>query len=129
MDIMLSVKTRRMSWAYSENVALVVEEKMLRILLTISTILCSTISLNTNQEADHLANLGAEGVRKIIVEKGNKTENLKAVRGFWDGSKKTDGRSGCGVVIKGVDRDKWSRCGGCWCSDWNLGLGVGKNHQ
>ena len=25
----------------------------------------------------------------------------------WDGSKKTDGRSGCPVVIKGVDRDKW----------------------
>ena len=23
------------------------------------------------------------------------------------GSKKTGGRSGCGVVIKGVDRDKW----------------------
>ena len=29
------------------------------------------------------------------------------MRGFWDGSTKTDGRSGCGVVIKGVDRDRW----------------------
>ena len=31
----------------------------------------------------------------------------KALRGLWDGSTKTDGRSGCGVVIKGVDKDKW----------------------
>ena len=60
-----------------------------------------------NQEADHLANIGAEGQRKITVEKGNNTEHSKAVRGFWDGSKKTDGRTGCGVVIKGVDRDRW----------------------
>ena len=51
--------------------------------------------------------MGAEGQRKITVEEGNSTENWKAVRGFWDGSKKTDGRAGCGVVIKGVDRDKW----------------------
>ena len=52
-----------------------------------------------NQEADYLANLGA-GRKKI-------TQNWKAVRGFWDGSTKTDGRSGRGVVIKGVDWDKW----------------------
>ena len=29
------------------------------------------------------------------------------MRGFWDGSKKTDGRAGCGVVITAVDGDKW----------------------
>ena len=60
-----------------------------------------------NQEGDHLANLGAEWKREITVEKGNNTENWKAVRGFSDGSNKTDGRSGCGVVINVVDRDKW----------------------
>ena len=60
-----------------------------------------------NQEADHLANLGVKGQRKITVDKGDNTENWKAVRGFWDGSKKTGGRCGCGIVIKGVDRDKW----------------------
>ena len=61
-----------------------------------------------NREADHWANLGAEGQRTIIVEKKrNNTEKWKAVRGFWDGSSKIDGRSGCGVVIKGVDKDKW----------------------
>ena len=60
-----------------------------------------------NQEAEHLENLGAEGQRKITIEKGDSTENWKTVRGFWDGSTKTDVRSGCGVVIKGVDKDKW----------------------
>ena len=60
-----------------------------------------------NQEADHWANMGAEGQNKIIVGKGKNTENWKAVRCFWDGSTKTYGRSVCGVVIKGVDRDKW----------------------
>ena len=58
-----------------------------------------------NQEADHWVNLGAEAETKIIDDKGKNTENWKAVRGVWDGSTKTNGRSGCGVVIKGVDRD------------------------
>ena len=53
-----------------------------------------------NQEADHLASMGAEGQRKITVETGNNAENWKAVLGFWDGSTKTDEESGCGVVIK-----------------------------
>ena len=35
-----------------------------------------------------------------------KMENGRRYEDFWDGSKKTDGRSGCGVVIKGVDRNK-----------------------
>ena len=51
-------------------------------------------------EADHLANLGAEG-QKIIVDKGNNTERWKAVKGVWDGSSKNNGKSCCGV------RDKW----------------------
>ena len=29
------------------------------------------------------------------------------VRGFWGGSKETVGRIGCGVVTKGVDKDRW----------------------
>ena len=29
------------------------------------------------------------------------------MKGFWDGSSKDNGKSGCGVVIKGADRDKW----------------------
>ena len=52
-----------------------------------------------SQGADHEANLGEDGQRKITVDKGNNTQKL-------DGSKRTDGRCGCGVVIKGVDRDK-----------------------
>ena len=40
------------------------------------------------------------------MDKGN-NEKWKAARGFWDGSTKCDGRSGCGVVVKGGDRNKW----------------------
>ena len=60
-----------------------------------------------NLEADHMANLGAEGRRKFVADKGNNTERWKAVKGFWDGCFKNNGRSGCGVVVEGVDRDKW----------------------
>ena len=58
-----------------------------------------------NQEADRWAGIGAQGRRKI----GRKDvpTTWKAIRGFWDGSFKDDGRSGCGIVIKGVDRQKW----------------------
>ena len=30
------------------------------------------------------------------------------MRGFWDGSKIMDGSSGCGIVIKGVDKERKS---------------------
>ena len=105
----------------------------------------SNIFRGHNHEADSLANLGAEGQRKIIVETSSNTENWKAVRGFSDGSNKTDGRSG-GVVIKGVDQDKritisknystadclyshGSRSGECLCSNENFGLGAEKDNQ
>ena len=42
-----------------------------------------------------------------MVDNGNNDEKWKAVLGFWDGSSKINDRSGCGVVIKGVDRNKW----------------------
>ena len=60
-----------------------------------------------NQEADHWANLGAEGQRKMIVDGSGNTDTRKAVKGFWNGSSKDNGKSGCGVVFKRVDRDKW----------------------
>ena len=41
-----------------------------------------------NHEADHLANLGADVMKKTTVEKDGNNERWKAVRGFWDGSKK-----------------------------------------
>ena len=41
-----------------------------------------------NQEADHLASLGADGTRKITVEESGNHKWWKAVREFWDGSKK-----------------------------------------
>ena len=58
-----------------------------------------------NREADHWANLGAEGQRKILWTKEIILKD--GVRAFWDGSFQINGRSGCGVVIKGVDRNKW----------------------
>ena len=51
-----------------------------------------------NQEADQSANLGADGIHKITVAK------KKGSDARW---KKADGTSGCGIAIKGVDRDKW----------------------
>ena len=29
------------------------------------------------------------------------------MKGYWDGSFKDNGRSGCGVVIKGFNRERW----------------------
>ena len=41
-----------------------------------------------NHEDDHLANLGADGMKKTTVEKDGNNERWKAVRGFWYGGKK-----------------------------------------
>ena len=37
----------------------------------------------------------------------NDSEKWKAVRDFWDGSSKDVGKSGCELVIKAVNRDRW----------------------
>ena len=60
-----------------------------------------------NQEADHWADIGAQGRSKIDIFWKDAPTTRKAIRGFWDGSFKDDGRSGCGIVIKGADREKW----------------------
>ena len=58
-----------------------------------------------NQEVDQMANLGAKGVKK--VQMANEINGRrKATRGRWDGSAKSGGRSGCGVVVEGADRDR-----------------------
>ena len=44
--------------------------------------------------------------KKKCCGKGSNTERWKAVKGFWDGRSKNNGRSGCGVVVKGADKDK-----------------------
>ena len=59
-----------------------------------------------NHEAGHWANIGAQGHRKIVLHRRNNSETWKAVKGFWDGSFKDNGSSGCGVAIKVVDREK-----------------------
>ena len=43
----------------------------------------------------------------MIVEKREKLKTARRCEAFWDGDKKTNGRIGCGVVIPGVDSDKW----------------------
>ena len=60
-----------------------------------------------NQEADLWANSGAERQRRIVMDRCINSETWKAVNGYWDCSFKDDGKSGCGVVIKGVDRERW----------------------
>ena len=62
---------------------------------------------NIIKEADHWANIGAQELRKIVLDKRDNSETWKAVRGFRDGSFKNNDNSGCGVVIKGTDREKW----------------------
>ena len=62
---------------------------------------------NIDQEADHWANMGAQGRRKIVIDRREESTVWKATRGLWDGSFKDNGRSGCGIVVKGVDREKW----------------------
>ena len=47
-------------------------------------------------------------MRSITVENGGDNERRRAVRGFWDGNKIMDGCSGCGIVIKGVDKERKS---------------------
>ena len=56
-----------------------------------------------NQEADHLANLGTSGQRKITIDGVKNTEGWKAVRASRTTAEKDNGQSGCGVVIKEVD--------------------------
>ena len=46
-----------------------------------------------------MANLRAEGWRKIIVEKGNNKGKWRAVRGFWEG----------------INKDRWKNW--LWCCD------------
>ena len=60
-----------------------------------------------NQEADHQANIGAQGQRKIVLDRCDNSGTWKVVRDYWDGSFKDNGKSGCRVVIKGFDRERW----------------------
>ena len=56
-----------------------------------------------NQEADHLANQGAEGKSKKTIEGVKNTETWKVVRGYCDSSEREDGSSGCKIFINAVD--------------------------
>ena len=60
-----------------------------------------------HKEADHWANVGAEGQRKVVIDRKSNGDTWKAVKGFCDGSCKVNGTSGCGVAIKEVDRERW----------------------
>ena len=60
-----------------------------------------------NQEADRWATIGAKSRRIRVIDKRDDSTTKKAIRGFWDGSNKDNGRSGCGIVNEGVDRERW----------------------
>ena len=60
-----------------------------------------------NQEADHWANVRAEEQRKAVIDRKGNADTWKAVKRLWDARCKDTGKSGCGVVIKGVDREWW----------------------
>ena len=59
-----------------------------------------------NEEADQWANIGTQGRRKIVIDRRDDPTTWKAIRGVWDGSFKDNGRSGCGIVIKGFDMER-----------------------
>ena len=59
-----------------------------------------------NQEADHLANLGLMGGERSQLREEKLLKNGKRYVVIGTVAK-TNGRSGCGVVIKGDDWDKW----------------------
>ena len=44
-----------------------------------------------NKEADHWANVGAEGQRKVVFDRKGDADTWKAVKGFWDGRCKDNG--------------------------------------
>ena len=48
-----------------------------------------------------------EKERNIVLDRCINPETWKAVKGSWDGSFKDKGKSGCGVVIQGIDRGRW----------------------
>ena len=60
-----------------------------------------------NQKADHWVKNATRGNGKLVIDRRDATTTWKAVRGFWHGSFEDNDRSGCGIVIKGVDRGKW----------------------
>ena len=80
-----------------------VDDKAPRVLGPADTI------IHTREEGPTVQPCGDSEVagRWIKGRCSNNTETWKAVKGFWDGSSKNNGRSGCGVVIEGVDKDKW----------------------
>ena len=61
-----------------------------------------------NQEADHWANVATHGNRKIVIDRREMPPRpgRRCVASGMEASKDS-GRSGCGIVIKGVDREKW----------------------
>ena len=42
-----------------------------------------------------------------MIDRKSNAGTWKTVKGFWDGSCKDIGKSGCGVVIKRADRGRW----------------------
>ena len=42
-----------------------------------------------NKEADHWANVGAEGQRKVVIDRKSDAETWKAVKRLWDGNGKS----------------------------------------
>ena len=49
--------------------------------------------------------LGTNRKTKITIEGVNNTETRKAMRGYWDRRNKKNGKSGCEIVIKTVDKE------------------------
>ena len=69
-------------WPNPKNIALMMDKGRSQILS--QRLRQARLFGNTIREADHWANMEAEGHRKIIVDRSGNTETWKAVTG-WDG--------------------------------------------
>ena len=72
-----------------------------------------------NQEADHWANIGSQGQRKIVLDRYDNSEKWKAVKGCWHGSFKDNGKGRQGKMGDSQSNfspsESWHGCGSRCC--------------
>ena len=54
-----------------------------------------------------MATVGADGQWTVVIDRKSNADTWKEVKGFWDGSCKENGKSGCGVKIREFAKEEW----------------------
>ena len=55
----------------------------------------------------HCAKVGVERHRKVVIDRKSDADTWKAIKEFRDGTCRNTEKSGCGVVIRLVDTERW----------------------